>query len=493
MVDNITNLEQKIKRYKTILALPDMMVFFFEKDGHIIERSTFVSEHLGYAEEENLYMHEIFCSAIKLKDGKIILADKQEGECFETVAYKKNQTCITVRVYVIFLDEKETGCYGMCYAQNIAKQKEKTKELIYAKVEAKEAHKERNELVANVTHELRTPVNGVMGLATNLLDTNLSSEQKESVEIIRQCCTTMIKIINNILDYSELQAGKFTIENEKFSFHRMMDNLVKVNTPQAESKGIKFICNVSEDIPDMIIGDELRLTQVLNNLLSNAIKFTSVGQIVVNVVKTVEIDEELELFFMVIDSGIGIAQNEMDKLFKSFSQVDASITRRFGGTGLGLNIVKDLVEMMGGNVHVESEKGKGSTFSFSVRVKRADAADNVDILKESIYSFNLGSVSEDESDLQESEMYKLGSAENIKAIYANMEKLVICIEMENWDRANSFAENIKQLVAEDAMNLKRKAFRLQMTVRKGAHEDALKQYEELKEALNEVFNKEEGQ
>ncbi|HBA97718.1 MAG TPA: hypothetical protein DCZ23_06385, partial [Lachnospiraceae bacterium] len=195
-------------------------------------------------------------------------------------------------------------------------------------------------------------------------------------------------------------------------------------------------------------------------------------------------------FFMVIDSGIGIAQNEMDKLFKSFSQVDASITRRFGGTGLGLNIVKDLVEMMGGSVNVESEKGKGSTFSFSIRVKRADA-DNTDILEESTYSFNLGSVS-DEEELQPDEIYKLGSAENIKEIKANMEKLVICIEMENWDRANTFAENIKQLVAEDTMNLKRKAFRLQMTVRKGAHEDAIKQYEELKDAMNVVFNKEEG-
>ncbi len=487
----MSDLEQKVKRYKTLLELPDVMVFFFEEDGYVSEKSTFVAKQLEYNEEDSLYMHEIFRSVLKLDNGRVSLTDKPEGERFETVAYRKNQTCITVVMYITFLDKSDTGCYGMCYAQNIAKQKEKTKELIYAKVEAEEAHKERNELVANVTHELRTPVNGVMGLATNLLDTDLSSEQRESVEIIKQCCTTMIKIINNILDYSKLQSGKFTIENEEFSFHRMMDSLIKVNTPQVESKGIKLICNVSDDIPDMIIGDELRLTQVLNNLLSNAIKFTSVGQIVVNVIKTVEIDEELELFFMVIDSGIGIAQNEMDKLFKSFSQVDASITRRFGGTGLGLNIVKDLVEMMGGNVNVESEKGKGSTFSFSIRVKRADAS-NTDILEESTYSFNLGSISQEDEEVQPSEIYKLGSAENIKEINANMEKLVICIEMENWDRANTFAENIKQLVAEDTMNLKRKAFRLQMTVRKGAHEDAIKQYEELKEAISEVFNKEEG-
>lgn len=258
----------------------------------------------------------------------------------------------------------------MCYARNIARQKETTKELISAKVEVEEIHKERNEFVANVTHELRTPVNGVMGLAQNLLDTDLSIEQRESVEIITQCCDNMIKIINNILDFSKLQAGKFTIENREFSFHQMMDSLVKVNMPQVDSKGIKLICNVSADIPDMLIGDELRITQVLNNLMSNAIKFTSVGQIVINVVKTIELDDEIELFFMVIDTGIGIAQNEMDKLFKSFSQADASITRKFGGTGLGLSIVKSLVEMMGGTINVESEKGRGSTFSFSVRVKR---------------------------------------------------------------------------------------------------------------------------
>lgn len=478
---------QEINRYKTLMSLPDVMVFFFDEDGHISERSTFVSKQLDYAEDDNLYMQEIFRSVTKLNNGKITLTGKSEKEHFETVAYRKNQTCITVDVYIVFLNEEDTGCYGMCFAQNIAKQKEKTKELRYAKVEVEEAHKERNELVANVTHELRTPVNGVLGLATNLLDTGLSTEQRESVDIIRQCCNNMIKIINNILDYSKLQAGKFTIENEEFSFHRMMDNLVKVNTPQVDEKGIKLICNVSADIPDMIIGDELRLTQVLNNLMSNAIKFTSVGQIVVNVIKTVEIDDELELFFMVIDSGIGIAQSEMDKLFKSFSQVDASITRRFGGTGLGLNIVKDLVEMMGGNVNVESEKGKGSTFSFSIKVKKADS-ENTDVVEENTYSFNLGNVSEDDDeDLQSSEIYKLGSAENIKEINANMEKLVICIEMENWERANAFAENIKQLVADDAMNLKRKAFRLQMTVRRGVHEDALEQYNELKEALNETL------
>lgn len=493
MMGDYIGFEQKMERYRSLLNIPEEMILFFEPDGFVCERNQLVASQLEYEEEEALYIQDIFRSVFDMEDERVVLAGKPEAERFETAAYRKNQTCITASTYICFLDEEETGCYGMCCARNIGKYKEATKDLISAKVEVEEVHKERNEFVANVTHELRTPVNGVMGLAQNLLSTGLSSEQRESVEIIKQCCSNMIKIINNILDFSKLQSGKFTIEYNEFSFHQMMDKLVKVNMPQVEEKGIKLICNVSADIPDMIIGDELRITQVLNNLLSNAVKFTSVGQIVINVVKTVDLGEEFELFFMVIDTGIGIAEEDMDKLFRSFSQVDASITRKFGGTGLGLSIVKNLVEMMGGSVNVESDKGKGSTFSFSVRVKKAspDIDVETDAVKESSYLFNLGDISGDEEE-DGSELYILGSAENIREVRANMEKLVICIEMENWDRADTFADNIKQLVAEDTMNLKRKAFRLQMTVRKGAHEAAIEQYDELKKAINEAFGEEEG-
>ncbi|MFG6328277.1 MAG: hypothetical protein K1W06_02190 [Lachnospiraceae bacterium] len=484
--------EQRMERYRSLLDVPEEMIFFFEPDGFVCERNHLVTSQLEYEEEEALFIQEIFRSVFEVEDGRVKLAGKPEKERFETAVYRKNQTCITASAYICFLDEEETGCYGMCCARNIGKYKETAKDLISAKVEVEEVHKERNEFVANVTHELRTPVNGVMGLAQNLLATDLTDEQKESIDIIKQCCSNMIKIINNILDFSKLQSGKFTIEYNEFSFHQMMDKLVKVNMPQVEEKGIKLICNVSADIPDRMIGDELRITQVLNNLLSNAVKFTSVGQIVINVVKTVDLDEEFELFFMVIDTGIGIAEEEMDKLFKSFSQVDASITRRFGGTGLGLSIVKDLVEMMGGSVNVESEKGRGSTFSFSVRVKKTEPDTSIETenMEESSYLFNLGNISDEEE--EGTELYILGSAENIKEINSNMEKLVICIEMENWDRADTFADNIKQLVAEDTMNLKRKAFRLQMTVRKGAHEAAIEQYDELKKALIEAFGEEEG-
>ncbi|MBR1742381.1 MAG: hypothetical protein IJ733_11070, partial [Lachnospiraceae bacterium] len=364
-----------------------------------------------------------------------------------------------------------------------------------AKEEIEVAHKERNEMVANVTHELRTPINGILGLAMNMLDTDLTSEQRETVELITHCCNNITQIINDILDFSKLQAGKFTIENRKFNFYSMMNKIVKTHQATIDEKGLKLVCNVSKDIPAEVIGDELRITQCLNNLLSNATKFTERGQIVVNVILSMTFEEELELFFMVIDSGIGISDEEKDKLFKSFSQVDASITRKFGGTGLGLSIVKQLVQMMGGNVNVESEKGKGSTFSFSVRVgkvneQEAQAETNSEEKPaEENFAFHFGGMEAPEMEDTEV-MYQLGSEENLKEVNANLVKLVLCIEMENWERANGIAEILKKLLEDDA-DLKRKTFRLQMTLRRGDHDISMQEYENLKEAI-ENFERNNG-
>ena len=390
-----SELDRMIKRYRAIFENSDDMILYFDEDGEVCEKNKVAMELLGYDEEESINVQDIFRTSLKReKDGKIYLNSGNYGDRFEAVAYRKNETCFSVKLYVVLLPEA-AGCYGVCVGRDIAEQKKNKRELSSAQSVVEVAQKERDEMVANVTHELRTPVNGIKGLTTNLLDTELTGEQRESLNIIMQCCENMIKIINNILDFSKLQAGKFTIEYREFSFHHFMDNLVKVNQPQVEEKGLKLVCNVGEDVPDRIICDELRLTQVINNLLSNATKFTSVGQITINVIKSVELADEIELFFMVIDTGIGIAPNEMDKLFKSFSQVDASITRKFGGTGLGLSIVKELVGMMGGEINVESEKGRGSTFSFSVRAKKVDAASQTpaESREASSYSFNFGRIS----------------------------------------------------------------------------------------------------
>lgn len=475
---------QKWRRYEFLFDGTADLIFYFSQDGSVNECNNSVYEQLGFEPGESMNLQDIFRTCIKLTDMGLIFPDEAITGYYETSVYRKNQTCFPVQIHMALLEPEETGSYAVCRANSVIMEVEAKRKLLSAKEEVKEAHKERNELVANVTHELRTPVNGVLGLAQNLKETELSKEQNDTVELIIRCCNNMTKIINNILDFSKLQSGKFTIENREFSFHNMMDGVVKMNLPAIEEKGLRLVCNVSADIPDRMIGDELRITQVLNNLLSNAIKFTSIGQIVVNVVLSLDFEDEMEIFFVVIDSGIGISENEKDKLFKSFSQVDASITRKFGGTGLGLSIVKQLVQMMGGDVNVESEKGKGSTFSFSVRTKKVDLpeqAEEHDRGQE--LSFHLGTASEE--DVREHEIYHLGSEENLREIRTNLERLVLCIEMENWDKANGFAENVKQLVSEDPADLKRKAFRLQMTLRKGDHDTALKEYEVLKQAIDD--------
>lgn len=470
------------KRYEFLFEGTSDMIFYFSDSGLVQECNTSAYEQLGFEPDEDIWLQNIFRTCVKVDNGRLIFQDGMFEQHFETTVYRKNQTCFPVEVQVTMLEE-DAGRYA-CRAFSIVQKVDAERKLAYTEEKMEVVNKERDEMVANVTHELRTPVNGVMGLAQNLMDTELTAPQRETVELIDHCCKNMIKIINNILDFSKLKANKFTIEEREFNFYQMMDTLVRTNQPMVESKGLKLVCNVSEDIPEKMIGDELRLTQVLNNLLSNAIKFTTVGQIVINVTQSMDLHNELELFFMVIDSGIGISDEERDKLFKSFSQVDASITRRFGGTGLGLSITKSLVQMMGGDINVESEKGKGSTFSFSVKFKKVQQEEEQPAAEAGTFSFNMGTGTELEQE-DVGEIFRLGSEENVREIESNMERLVLCIEMENWERANNFAENIKQLVMDDAMNLKRKAFRLQMTLRKGDHETSISEYNVLNEAIQE--------
>ena len=219
----------------------------------------------------------------------------------------------------------------------------------------------------------------------------------------------------------------------------------------------------------------------LNNLISNAYKFTSVGGIHLEVVKTTQIGRQVEIFFMVIDSGIGIAKSDQDKLFKSFTQVDASISRRYGGTGLGLNICKQLVELMGGNIHVESEPGKGTTFSFAIWVE----------IPEEEYNANAPIINLEDNKIQNviqsyvnEKIWTYGEPENTEEIEKKMSKLILSIEMENWEKAEMFAETVKQLVEEAPREVKSAALRMKMAVQKGDYEKASTAFEALQNMVS---------
>ena len=256
-------------------------------------------------------------------------------------------------------------------SRDISSSKRLEKELRKAKEAAESAAQAKSNFLATMSHEIRTPMNGVVGMISLLSETEMSEEQKEYVETIQASSDTLLRIINDILDYSRIESGKLAFEENLFYLKKVIDDSIGLVRFEARKKGIIINSMVDESVPNFIRTDRGRLRQILLNLLSNAVKFTEHGSIILSVQALETTERHVELLFKVKDTGIGIPQNKLNNLFKEFTQVDSSHSRKFGGTGLGLAIVKRLVKMLHGKVTVESEVGVGTTFSFSIRAKLA--------------------------------------------------------------------------------------------------------------------------
>ena len=481
------------------------IIIMFDASGTIVYGNQSAKRQLEYEELCGNFISDVFPEEFYIEGGLLELRCEDTDTLKTMMAYRKNRTCFPAKVRILSYENsqnmlEEWNPYEgkplyICAAYNNTNEEFLEKRVSQVSLEAEEMEKVKTEFVANVTHELRTPVNGILGNTKELMSQETEREKLKLLRLVERGCRDMNAIINNILDFSKLEAGKFSLENQKFHFRNMMDYIKGNHSNRIIEKGLDFSMKISPEIPEYVVGDELRIVQVLNNLISNAYKFTSVGGIHVEVVKTAQSGNRVELFFMVIDNGIGISKADQDKLFKSFSQVDASISRKYGGTGLGLNICKQLVELMGGNIHVESDEGKGSIFSFHIWVElpKEEYHENyiegaVEVYQEHYYEKETEqALIEKLQKLSENrvseKIWKYGEQENREEIERKMSKLILSVEMENWEKAESFAETVKQLVEEAPREVKSAALRMKMAVQKGDYDKAIAAFEKLQEML----------
>ena len=323
-------------------------------EHEVVARGAELSRELGYRVEG----FEVFVAYARLNR-----FDRREW-----TYVRKDGSHFTVSLVVTTVTNAEGEISGFLgVAEDITQRKQTEQHLLSARESAEQAARAKSEFLANMSHEIRTPMNGIIGMSELALNTSLTSEQREYLDAVNSSASSLLRIINDILDFSKIEAGKFDLEAIDFNIQESIGEAVSTLSLRASEKRLELALRIDAAVPEIVVGDSVRLRQVLINLIGNAIKFTDEGEVVIDVEVEFRTETDVVMHFRVKDTGLGISKDKQQSIFEAFAQADTSTTRKYGGTGLGLTITSRLVELMGGTIWVESNIGEGSTFHFTSR------------------------------------------------------------------------------------------------------------------------------
>ena len=465
--------------YKETIHRIEDIVLWYNSKGVLINWNSAAVQNLGYEGRElgKLSIHSFFASELPFL--------KEEAPYFkewsDIPVYRKNRTCFVSSIKVLTI--RDTQVYGICIIESIQQIKDLQTQVAALAKELEQANEVKNLFLANVTHELRTPLNGMMGILSMMDNTVFSEQTKEDYELLKACCQNMEKIVNQILDYTKMMAGKLESYKETFVVQEWLAPIIRINQSLAQHKGLSFEISLEQTLPQVLYGDKEWIGQVLNNLLGNAIKFTEQGSVRLEIVKKAETVSQLTVLFVVSDTGIGIKEEQIKYLFQSFSQAEASITRKFGGTGLGLAISKGFVEAMGGTLEVESKYLKGSRFYFELVLDKVDSVQSFEKLNNQYHITETQGKNNNKGQQVEFTLSG-GSRVNEQELYYLISQILLCIEFGSWERAQVYSHQIKTLLQGQNSELGKWAFRLELASRRKDSEKAKELLEGLKVALD---------